>query len=143
MTEIVYTTQQRGLEKGRIYENPRYFERVNPACTRAVVIGDWPKVVSAYQEAGVEVVFSFVGETLVHEPENPGGSTPNLVDLEKKSIQELRELVEAASPGRKILSKKEGVAFLEDHYGLKTEDPQDAAEPAVDGGEGSEGDNLL
>lgn len=54
--ELIYTDQRDGFEQGRIYRNPKHFEKAEPDAEKVVVIGDWSKVVQAYEEAGVEVV---------------------------------------------------------------------------------------
>ena len=53
--ELIYTTQRDGFEQGRTYRNPRHFDQAEPGVESVVVIGDWPKVVSAYESAGADV----------------------------------------------------------------------------------------
>lgn len=53
--ELIYTTQRDGFEQGRIYRNPRHFDQAEPGVESVVVIGDWPKVVNAYEAAGADV----------------------------------------------------------------------------------------
>lgn len=53
--ELIYTTQRDGFEQGRTYRNPRHFDQVEPGVESVVVIGDWPKVATAYEETGAEV----------------------------------------------------------------------------------------
>lgn len=56
MSEIVYSAQKSGFEKGREYQNPRFFDGVlKPGATSAIVVGDWPKVTAAYEAAGIPV----------------------------------------------------------------------------------------
>lgn len=54
--EIVYANISTGFEKGRKYANPRFFLTPRPEATRVIVVGDWPKVVQAYQRIGIPVV---------------------------------------------------------------------------------------
>ncbi|MCO8161071.1 hypothetical protein NJC38_02755 [Pseudomonas sp. 21LCFQ010] len=54
--ELIYTEQRDGFEPGRIYRNPRHFEKAEPEVEKVVLVGDWPKVAQAYEEDGVEVV---------------------------------------------------------------------------------------
>ncbi len=55
--DIVYSAQKRGFVKGRTYQNPRFFQGTLAAgATRAIVVGEWPAVVQAYEEAGIPVV---------------------------------------------------------------------------------------
>lgn len=137
MTEIIYSAQRRGFEEGRVYENPKYFDKVNPLCTRAVVIGDWPNVVDAYREAGVEVVTSFTGQP-TPTPASPAPSvqTDPVEDLEKASFNRVKELVSKIDPNKKVISKKEGLAFLEAHKSKTPAEPEGEDKP-----EGE--DNLL
>lgn len=53
--ELIYTTQRDGFEQGRTYRNPRHFDQAEPSVESVVVIGDWPKVVNAYEAAGADV----------------------------------------------------------------------------------------
>jgi len=55
-SELIYSTQATGYEPGRAYSNPRFFTTPREGVTRVIVIGDWPKVVSAYKAVGVEVL---------------------------------------------------------------------------------------
>lgn len=138
MVEVIYSAQRRGFEKGRIYENPQFFEKVNPLCTRAIVIGDWPKVVAAYQEAGVEVVTTFAGKP-APAPASPAPAvqTDPGEDLSKATFDRIKELVAKIDPDKKVISKKEGLAFLEAHKGQA---PGEGEEP---GEEPKADENLL
>lgn len=53
--EIIYSTQRTGFEKTKAYANPRFFQYVDTRCTKAIVIGDWPNVVAAYEAKGIPV----------------------------------------------------------------------------------------
>ncbi|MEN5036886.1 hypothetical protein [Pseudomonas sp. TWI929] len=53
--ELIYTTQRDGFEQGRAYRNPRHFDQAEPGVDSVVVIGDWPKVVNAYEAVGADV----------------------------------------------------------------------------------------
>lgn len=53
--ELIYTTQRDGFEQSRTYRNPRHFDQAEPGVESVVVIGDWPKVVDAYEAAGADV----------------------------------------------------------------------------------------
>lgn len=62
--EIVYANISTGYEKGRAYANPRFFITPRTDVTKVIVVGDWPKVVDAYQKAGVPVVQLQPGQPL-------------------------------------------------------------------------------
>jgi hypothetical protein len=53
--ELVYSTQNSDFDPEKRYRNPAHFDRPEAGVTHAVVIGDWPKVVDAYEAQGVEV----------------------------------------------------------------------------------------
>ncbi|WP_285409302.1 hypothetical protein [Pseudomonas sp. FR229a] len=53
--ELVYSTQNSDFDPEKRYRNPAHFDRPEAGVTHAVVIGDWPKVVDAYEAMGVEV----------------------------------------------------------------------------------------
>lgn len=53
--ELVYSTQNSDFDPEKRYRNPAHFDRPEAGVTHAVVIGDWPKVVDAYEAQGVDV----------------------------------------------------------------------------------------
>lgn len=53
--ELVYSAQNSDFDPEKRYRNPAHFDRPEAGVTHAVVIGDWPKVVDAYEAQGVEV----------------------------------------------------------------------------------------
>ncbi len=53
--ELIYSTQSSGFDPDRRYRNPEHFDRPEAGVTGVVVVGDWPKVVDAYEHAGIEV----------------------------------------------------------------------------------------
>lgn len=53
--ELVYSPQNSDFDPEKRYRNPAHFDRPEAGVTHAVVIGDWPKVVDAYEAQGVEV----------------------------------------------------------------------------------------
>jgi hypothetical protein len=66
--ELVYSNQNSDFDPEKRYRNPAHFDRPEAGVTHAVVIGDWPKVVDAYEAQGVEVS---VLKTLISESVNP------------------------------------------------------------------------
>jgi hypothetical protein len=69
--ELVYSTQNSDFDPEKRYRNPAHFDRPETGVTHAVVIGDWPKVVDAYEALGVEVS---VTNPLISEPVDLGGA---------------------------------------------------------------------
>lgn len=53
--ELIYSTQSSGFDPEKRYRNPEHFDRPEAGVTGVVVIGEWPKVVKAYEYVGVEV----------------------------------------------------------------------------------------
>ncbi|MFJ2319203.1 hypothetical protein [Pseudomonas sp. NPDC087817] len=63
--ELVYSTQNSDFDPEKRYRNPAHFDRPEAGVTHAVVIGDWPKVVDAYEALGVEIS---VLKSLISQP---------------------------------------------------------------------------
>ena len=53
--ELIYSNQSSGFDPDKRYRNPEHFDRPEAGVTGVVVIGEWPKVVEAYEHVGVEV----------------------------------------------------------------------------------------
>lgn len=63
--ELIYSTQSSGFDPEKRYRNPEHFERPEAGVTGVVVVGDWPNVVDAYENVGVEVALKKVEQRLV------------------------------------------------------------------------------
>lgn len=83
--ELVYSIQNSDFDPEKRYRNPEHFHRPEAGVTQVVVLGDWPKVVEAYEAVGVEVsvskpltqsvsesVDSAAGETIARLEEDNG-----------------------------------------------------------------------
>ncbi|KIF56231.1 hypothetical protein [Pseudomonas fluorescens] len=77
--ELVYSTQNSDFDPEKRYRNPAHFDRPESGVTHAVVIGDWPKVVDAYESLGVEVS---VLQPLISQPA-ASGNADAIVGLEQ------------------------------------------------------------
>ena len=53
--ELVYTNQLDGFEPGKRYRVPGLFRSVERDATAVTVVGDYPEIVKAYEDAGVAV----------------------------------------------------------------------------------------
>ncbi|WP_256575672.1 hypothetical protein [Pseudomonas sp. BTN1] len=53
--ELVYTNQLDGFEPGKRYRVPGLFRSVERDATAVSVVGDYPEIVTAYEDAGVDV----------------------------------------------------------------------------------------
>lgn len=128
MSEIVYSSQKRAFQSGRIYQNPRFFDgRIPPGVTKALVIGDWPRVVEAYEEKGLEVEVFKVGEQLplvgfdADSDDDAGGnhSPSEPIEIpdhfERLNFRGLRELVSRIKPDADITTKKEAIELIREY----------------------------
>lgn len=52
--ELVYTNQLDGFEPGKRYRVPGLFRSVERDATAVTVVGDYPEIVTAYEDAGVD-----------------------------------------------------------------------------------------
>lgn len=103
--ELVYSTQNSDFDPEKRYRNPAHFDRPEAGVTHAVVIGDWPKVVNAYEAQGVEVS---VLKPLISESVNP-----DLADT-IASLEQDNDMLRAERDGIVLLIEAaEGLTELE------------------------------
>lgn len=89
--ELIYTTQRNGFDPGKRYRNPIHFQCAEDGVAKVVVIGDWPKVVEAYEEAGAEV-------TVVEMPKRVAvveGSAPLVFERLAAELDSIGVIVES------------------------------------------------
>jgi hypothetical protein len=55
LMELIYSAQKSDFDPQKRYRNPEHFERPEAGVTSVLVIGEWPNVVDAYENVGVEV----------------------------------------------------------------------------------------
>jgi len=127
--ELVYSTQNSDFDPEKRYRNPAHFDRPEAGVTHAVVIGDWPKVVNAYEALGVEVS---VTKPLISEPVDLGGAAViasleqdnTTLRAERDGIQRLIEAAEGQSelehPGSGELPVRLFGALKAIHDGFET-----------------------
>ncbi|MDD0974822.1 hypothetical protein [Pseudomonas fontis] len=53
--ELVYSAQTTDFDPEKRYRNPAHFDRAEAGVTHVLVMGEWPKVVEAYEAVGIEV----------------------------------------------------------------------------------------
>ena len=63
--ELIYSTQSSGFDPDKRYRNPEHFDRPETGVTSVLVVGEWPKVVDAYKNAGVDVAVKDVARVLI------------------------------------------------------------------------------
>ena len=95
--ELVYTNQLDGFEPGKRYRVPGLFRNVERDATAVTVIGDYPDIVKAYEEAGVEVeVVDMVRPVSVLAVGGDQSQVDELVGRLQAESDALRVLIEAA-----------------------------------------------
>lgn len=103
--ELVYSTQNSDFDPEKRYRNPAHFDRPEAGVTHAVVIGDWPKVVDAYEAQGVEVS---VLKPLISESVNSDRADPIA------SLEQDNDMLRAERDGIVLLiDAAEGLTELE------------------------------
>ena len=63
--ELIYSTQKTDFDPDKRYRNPEHFDRPEAGVTNVLVVGDWPNVVDAYENVGVEVTLKEAESRLV------------------------------------------------------------------------------
>lgn len=96
--ELVYSTQNSDFDPEKRYRNPSHFDRPEAGVTHAVVIGDWPKVVDAYEAQGVEV--SVLKPLISHPVDSDVADTVASLEQDNATLRAERDgiqrLIEAA-----------------------------------------------
>lgn len=62
--ELIYSVQKSDFDPQKRYRNPEHFERPEAGVTSVLVVGEWPNVVDAYENVGVEVAVKDVARVL-------------------------------------------------------------------------------
>jgi hypothetical protein len=85
--ELVYTNQLDGFEPGKRYRVPGLFRCIERDATAVTVVGDYPEIVTAYQDAGVDVeVVAFPESVVVGTQAVASGEQSKLLaDLQAES----------------------------------------------------------
>ena len=95
--ELVYTNQLDDFEPGKRYRVPGLFRNIERDATAVTVIGDYPDIVKAYEEAGVEVeVVDMVRPASVLAVGSDQSQVDALVGRLQAESDALRVLIEAA-----------------------------------------------
>ena len=63
--ELVYTNQLDGFEPGKRYRVPGLFRSIERNATAVTVVGDYPEIVTAYEDTGVDVEVVALPEPVV------------------------------------------------------------------------------
>ncbi|WP_447789501.1 hypothetical protein [Pseudomonas farris] len=62
--ELIYSAQKSDFDPQKRYRNPEHFDRPEAGVTSVLVVGEWPNVVDAYENVGVEVAVKDVARAL-------------------------------------------------------------------------------
>ncbi|WP_454846067.1 hypothetical protein [Pseudomonas farris] len=62
--ELIYSAQKSDFDPQKRYRNPEHFDRPEAGVTSVLVVGEWPNVVDAYENVGVEVAVKDVARVL-------------------------------------------------------------------------------
>jgi hypothetical protein len=100
--ELIYSTQSSGFDPDKRYRNPEHFDRPEAGVTGVVVVGEWPKVVDAYENVGVEVTREEAEPQLITDY-----AVQNSLDEENGNLRAERDGF------RGLIESLEGVAPLE------------------------------
>lgn len=85
--ELVYTNQLDGFEPGKRYRVPGLFRSIERDATAVTVVGDYPEIVTAYEDAGVDVEVVALPELVVvgAQAVASGEQSKLLADLQAES----------------------------------------------------------
>ena len=85
--ELVYTNQLDGFEPGKRYRVPGLFRSIERDATAVTVVGDYPEIVTAYEDAGVDVEVVALPEPVVvgTQAVASGEQSKLLADLQAES----------------------------------------------------------
>lgn len=85
--ELVYTNQFDGFEPGKRYRVPGLFRSIERDATAVTVVGDYPEIVTAYEDTGVDVEVVALPELVVvgAQAVASGEQSKLLADLQAES----------------------------------------------------------
>lgn len=81
--KLIYTLKSQGLPKGFSARNPRYFVAVERDVKTVIIEGEYPEILKAYRDAGVEVVLAEVAEGPEPEAAPKPFSTMTVLELKQ------------------------------------------------------------
>lgn len=53
--KIIYAEKSTGIHEDASFQNPKYFERADKQAKSVVIYGDYPEIVMAYKDIGIDV----------------------------------------------------------------------------------------
>lgn len=140
--ELIYSAQLNGFEKGRHYENPKFYRGdVRKGVSHVTVMGDYPDIVRDYEEAGVSV-------TVLPKDAKPrwkDGLAPSqvpqasVVDIpatwKKWGAPRLIETAQEIAGRKDITNRKDAVRVIEDELERREREEEDMSPDEGDGDE--------
>ncbi|MFD2884145.1 hypothetical protein ACFS4T_21280 [Pseudomonas lini] len=97
--ELIYSTQSSGFDPDKRYRNPEHFDRPEAGVTGVVVVGEWPKVVSAYENVGVEVALKEGDQNLVQIVGGDKGELEDLIGKLRAESDTVRAVIDGLEAG--------------------------------------------
>lgn len=98
--ELIYSTQSSGFDPDKRYRNPEHFDRPEAGVTGVVVVGEWSKVVEAYEHVGVEVTLKEAVSQLIadYSVQSTLDEENGNLRAERDGFRGLIESLESAAP---------------------------------------------
>ena len=145
MTELVFSTQRRNFERGRHYQNPKFFDGRFPANTTHVyILGDWPVVSQAAYDQQIPCTVLKEGAPISWKD----GIAP--VDINKPLVEIPETWQKFGNPrvialaaeiaGRDVANRKQATRIIEDELERRTPVADSEAENDESSGENDEGE---
>lgn len=93
--ELIYSAQSSGFDPDKRYRNPQHFDRPESGVTSVLVVGEWPNVVDAYKDAGVEVAVKEAARIIIVGTGDQG-ELNDLIGRLRTESDSVRVLIESA-----------------------------------------------
>lgn len=93
--ELIYSAQSSGFDPDKRYRNPQHFDRPESGVTSVLVVGEWPNVVDAYKDAGVEVAVKEAARMIIVGTGDQG-ELNDLIGRLRAESDSVRVLIESA-----------------------------------------------
>lgn len=81
--KIIYAKNSSGIDEEASFRNPEYFERAQEGATSIIIYGDYPDIVEAYADFGVEIVIRELSQSAQPEIKEA---------IEAENIAEIKEI---------------------------------------------------
>lgn len=119
--KIIYAEKSTGINEDASFQNPKYFERADEQASSVVIYGDYPEIVAAYKDIGIDVEvrevekptvkFDANGYAVAQVPLPMGFSQADLEKLQTKNtdlISDLKTALDVKDQLQAKLTETEG-----------------------------------